>query len=234
MKFIKRSFLFFFLSLPAFIYAGDAARVQILPGSFVRGVLMTGGDIPLSESGEGYPIFILLKGFCQLPNGHSVDMDGSMAFGWAEGDLVSERAKIRLISISYIFMGQGYKTEVEGFVFDNQGNIGIKGTVVSKELEMVSKSTIASLLDSVAQILQNYDLINAAASSAENYIMNNVSTPFSDLAEYYLGMAKEFTPHIHIANDQEVTIFFSGDTFEFFTTKFRTEDDVDTFFSEGE
>ncbi|NPV01922.1 MAG: hypothetical protein HPY53_11135 [Brevinematales bacterium] len=197
--------------------------VVIPPGSFVEGILLTGGYAPI-QGGQGIPVYIQLKGYAQLPNYRKVNMDGGIICAWALGDYTSSRVMIRVEALSYVdFQNQNRTIPLKGYVYQG-GTLGVEGDVYSKEAEGFIKSLIISLLESTAKILQNNPALlgiteNAALNAGTQIIQESTPTAFSKMADMYLELAQKYVPQVFLKNGVKVTIVFA-EPFEFYTDSY--------------
>ncbi|NPU99994.1 MAG: hypothetical protein HPY53_01315 [Brevinematales bacterium] len=193
-------------------------EVTIIPNSYADAVLFTSVNAPVE--GENRPILILLTGNCYLPGEkwRTVNMKGAMLLGYTEGVWNSEFVQIKLINISYVdFKGDSHVEDISGFVTDEFGAYGVKGTLISKQREMLLNSTFYSILDTAAQILQlsiSKDL-NLAKDENQNlsgtFIINQAAkTSLSEMSEYFMNLTKKLSPEVQINNGIKVLVFFQS------------------------
>jgi conjugal transfer pilus assembly protein TraB len=95
-------------------------------GSFVQGILLSGLDAPtgVQSRSNPYPVLIRLSEPANLPNLRRLDVKECFATGGGYGDLASERAYIRLETISCVLKsGKVIDTQVKGYVAGKMENL---------------------------------------------------------------------------------------------------------------
>ena len=107
-----------------------------LPPSFMEGTLLSGMYAPANSGGKGEPLpgLIRIKNLAILPNSVKADLKGCFVIVEAQGSLFDERAHVRLDTLSCLAKnGESVIDQrVKGYVVDEDGFVGLRGTVVSK------------------------------------------------------------------------------------------------------
>ena len=142
---------------------GDAKKKDgmkiYLPPSFMEGTLLSGMYAPANEGGKGEPLpgLVRIKNLAILPNSVKADLKGCFVIVEAHGSLFDERAHVRLDTLSCLAKnGESViDQKVKGYVVDQDGFVGLRGTVVSKMGAAVARSLFAGFVagfgDAVAQ-----------------------------------------------------------------------------------
>jgi conjugal transfer pilus assembly protein TraB len=131
--------------------APQADTVGWLPsGAIIPARLLSGVD---AGTGTGtslpYPVLLLLTDSAILPNTFRMDLEACFAIGSAWGDLPSERVYIRTETLSCLRRGGALITidaDLKGHVIGEDGKIGLRGRVVTKEGALIARSMIAGFL----------------------------------------------------------------------------------------
>jgi conjugal transfer pilus assembly protein TraB len=129
--------------------------LNILPtGSILQATLLNGMDAPTMSQAKDNPLIVhmILKDMAILPNRYKYDIRECFVLGEGYGDLASERVYIRTNSLSCVTEnGEHIETELNGYIAGEDGKIGLRGEVVSKQGAVIARSIIAGFVDGVAQ-----------------------------------------------------------------------------------
>ena len=123
-------------------------------GSFAKAVLLSGVDVStsLQASADPDPVLIRVVDHGTLPRKFASDLKDCHVIAYAYGDISSERAKMRLetLSCTEIATGEIIETAVAGFVSGPDGKQGIRGEVVSVDSALLGNAFIAGTLGGLA------------------------------------------------------------------------------------
>jgi len=229
----------------------------LMPG-FTKGILINGGEMPVlaegNDASEAVPIFIRVNGDELIANDSSVNIDGCIIIATAKGSLSKKAAELRLSKISCNITdidGNNYKIDkkIAGWVFDENGNYGVKGRLVSREKEIIKAGLPLAIVESMVQSLSmaignsNTNVVipvgdNPAAVNSQ-YMSGGLvqgagkgaSEVLKKFSDYYMKMLNSLNPTISIRAGREVTIAFKGGE----TMELKKYDPIDTeYFSEKE
>lgn len=200
----------------------------LMPG-FAKGVIVGGADVPTmtTSTTDPKPIWISVSSDQLIANNDTTNMKDCLIRGTAVGEIASSRARIVLSELSCSLTdidGNKYKIikPVKGVVYSEDGKLGVKGRLVSKEGEIIEKGIPLAAIEGAMSML----------SKTDNYILPNGTTaksqqanPLADFAtsggsssskvlqkfsEYYLKILEELNPYIEIKAKRLVTIAFQG------------------------
>jgi len=195
-----------------------------LPPSFMEATLLSGLDAPAVQKGEGHPVPCLfrIKAPAVLPNKVKANLKGCFVIGEALGNLASERADIRLVSLSCIDRkGKAViDQKVKGFVVDNDGKIGLRGKVVSKMGSTIARALIAGLATGLGNVFgyQAYTytyspegtlILPKSDEALRAAIGSGVQQAAQQIQQFYLDLAKQTVPVIEILSLRNVTLVVS-------------------------
>ncbi|WP_152182872.1 TraB/VirB10 family protein [Sulfurimonas indica] len=208
----------------------------LMPG-FTKGLLINGGEMPILTEGddasEAVPIYIRINGDELIANDASVNIDGCIILATAKGSLSKRAAELRLSKISCNITdldGSSYKIDqkIAGWVFDENGNYGIKGRLVSREKEIIKAGLPLAIVESMIQSLSmaignsNTNVVipvgdNPAAVNSQ-YMSGGLiqgagrgtSEVLKKFSDYYMKMLNSLNPTISIRAGRKVTIAFKG------------------------
>lgn len=201
------------------------AKTYIPAGSIISGVMLNGVDAPtaLSKNASPLPTTIRVKLDVLMPNSYNADLADCFVIGSVTGDLASERAYIRSVTMSCInTRGESLETGMIGYaVSDYDGRNGIRGTVVSRAGKALIATFGASFLSAVAEAskptaiptldqnpgetttFQTPDMSDVGKSG----VLGGVSGGADRLAQYAIAIADQQWPVIEISPGTPVTFF---------------------------
>jgi conjugal transfer pilus assembly protein TraB len=201
----------------------DAMKIY-LPPSFMEGTLLSGMYAPANEGGKGEPLpgLVRIKNLAVLPNSVKADLKGCFVIVEAHGSLFDERAHVRLDTLSCLARnGESViDQKVKGYVVDQDGFVGLRGTVVSKMGAAVARSLFAGFVagfgDAVAQsttttsisplgTTQTFNTDEAAKAGAGK----GLSQAGHDLQRFLLDLGKQAIPAIEVGAMRPVTVVIS-------------------------
>ena len=198
----------------------DGQRIY-LPPSFMAATLLSGLDAPTSESAKGSPVPALLriKDLAVLPNSVKADLKGCFVIAEGLGNLSDERAHMRLVSLSCLTReGQAViDQKVKGFLVDQDGKIGLKGTVVSRMGSAIARSMVAGFFGGLGEYVAAQNTIVSTsplgttqtidAGDALQYgAGSGLASAFKDTQKFYLDLAKQALPVIEVGATKDVTL----------------------------
>jgi conjugal transfer pilus assembly protein TraB len=192
-----------------------------LPPSFMAATLLSGLDAPTSEGAKGnpVPVFIRIKELAFLPNRVKANLKGCFVIAEGHGNLASERAELRLVSLSCLDRRDHavIDQKIKGFVVDSDGKIGLKGTVVSKMGAAVARSLIAGFFGGVGEAFRQSATTQTVSALGSTQIVEpsqvlrsgigtGVSTAATELQKFYLELAKQTMPVIEVGATKNITV----------------------------
>jgi len=195
-----------------------------LPPSFMAATLLSGLDAPTSEGAKGNPapVFIRIKELAVLPNRVKANLKGCFVIAEGHGNLATERAELRLVSLSCLDRKDNaiIDQKVKGFVVDADGKIGLKGTVVSKMGANIARSLVAGFFGGVGDAFKTSSATQAVSALGVTQIVDpnqvvksgvggGISTAASELQKFYLELAKQTMPVVEVGATKEITLIIS-------------------------
>lgn len=216
---------------------------HIIPtGSIVKAVLLSGMDAPTMTQAKTEPLPVLMKvtELSILPNSYAYDIQDCFLMGEGYGDLTSERAYIRVNNISCVTnKGQKIDMAMKGAATGEDGKLGLRGEVVTKQGALLARTLIAGFLQGVGESFANKNQIvtqnGFGGTTTTNGTMNageslqvgafeGLSKSAEKLADFYLKMADQVTPVIEISAGREVNIITTA-TLELKTLEEQDKDE---------
>jgi conjugal transfer pilus assembly protein TraB len=193
------------------------------PGSMVEAVLMNGMDAPTSAVAQKNPVpaVMRVKSDAILPNHFTHDIKECFVLVSGFGVMSSERAQLRTETYSCIREnGQVLEGKMDGYVVGEDGRVGARGRLVSKQGSLIAKSLAAGVLSGIGQAVTptNVPQLNInpgsivqtqridAGTIAETGVARGLSDASKAAAHFYLEMAREMTPVVEIDAGRKLTV----------------------------
>lgn len=217
----------------------EASSFHLATG-LTQALMITGAYAPAFSSGDTEPLPVLLQaeGNIMIANDDRLSVDKCMLIGSAKGNMNSQTADIRLVSIS-CSLGDGKKIiegPISGWVIGENGIPGVQGELLHKNGAWLAKTFVAGFLETFSTALSNTGRtqINFGANTNAGIgaqipvgeaISNNaaragaggISQVFGKLGDYYIKMAEQIFPVIEVKGGRTVDILLKGG--EDFTVK---------------
>ena len=195
-----------------------------LPPSFMEGTLLSGMYAPANEGGKGEPLpgLIRIKNLAILPNSVKADLKGCFVIVEAHGSLFDERAHVRLDTLSCLAKnGESVIDQrVKGYVVDQDGFVGLRGTVVSKMGAAVARSLFAGFIAGFGDAVSQSTTITSISplgttqtfntdEAAKAGVGKGLSQAGHDLQKFLLDLGKQAIPAIEVGAMRPVTVVIS-------------------------
>lgn len=201
--------------------------IVFLPaGSNFEGVLLNGMDAPTSAVTMKNPVPALLriKTDAILPNRHRYDVRECFVIVSGFGVLSTERAQLQLVSLSCEKNdGSVIETKLEGYLVGEDGKVGLRGRLVTKQGQIIAKSLVAGFFSgfSAAMAPTAVPQLNTTPGATVEYQLPNLanaatagaaqgmSASAAAISKFYLDMAKEMFPVIEVDSMRRATIILT-------------------------
>ena len=197
--------------------------VYLPAGSNFEGVLLNGMDAPTSGVAQKNPVpaLVRLKTDAILPNRYRYDVRECFAIVSGFGVLSTERAQLQTVTLSCVKTdGQVIESKIEGYVVGEDGKVGMRGRLVSKQGSMLAKSFASGFASGIAQVMTPMAVpqINTTGGATTQFATPTVSDVVTAgtakgisqsarmLSQFYLDVAKEMFPVVEIDANRRVTI----------------------------
>jgi conjugal transfer pilus assembly protein TraB len=191
-------------------------------GSFMKAVTLSGIDAPTSggNQSEPYPVLLGVTDLSVLPNRFKMNLRECFIIGAGYGNLADERAYIRTETLSCVRNdGAVIDVSLKGHIVGEDGKLGMRGRLVSKQGQQVANALIVGLLASFgnafkpqsAAVLQ----LNPEESGVFRYklgdvmeagALGGVGNALNKVADFYLKMAEKVFPIIEIDAGRDVEV----------------------------
>ena len=200
----------------------EERKIVIPKGSFVKAVLLSGLDAPAGGKALSNPHPVLLKitDEAVLPNFWKADIKDCFLIGSGYGDLSSERAYIRIETLSCVKKnGEAIEKKVQGFVAGEDGKEGLRGRVVTRQGQILARALIAGFLEGISKAFAqaNTNVIVSPQGSLTSVkpsqvfsvgIAGGLSEAAKKLADFYMKLATQMFPVIEINAGRRVDVVF--------------------------
>ena len=129
--------------------AQKLSQYLLTAGSILEGVLLSGMDAPTSAAAKKnpYPALIRIKKEAILPNYYRQNVRECFVIVSGFGELSSERARLRTERVSCVRNdGTVMESDISGYVTGEDGKVGVRGRLVTKQGAVIAKSLAAGAL----------------------------------------------------------------------------------------
>lgn len=207
--------------------AEEKTPIVFLPaGANFEGILLNGMDAPTSAITMKNPVPALLriKTDAILPNRHRYDIRECFVIVSGFGVMSTERAQLQLVSLSCEKNdGSVIETKMDGYIVGEDGKVGMRGRLVTRQGALIAKSMAAGFFSGIAanmapiavpQLNVNpgsftqYQMPNLG-SAAQAGVAQGVASSADAISKFYLDMAKEMFPVVEIDAQRRATIILT-------------------------
>lgn len=203
-------------------------------GSILTGVLLHGVDAPATGrgggKGENHPVLVRIKKEAILPNRYRTDIRDCHVVMSGYGDLSSERGYFRSERFSCVTVeGEIVDIDLKGYAVGEDGKLGLRGPVTSKQGAIVARTMWAEFLKGWGNALgatatgsqiqfdtddQNLDVLSSQVQkdAVQQGLGNGFSESMDRLAEFYIQMAESMVPVVEIDGGRKISIVITNGT----------------------
>lgn len=202
--------------------AAQDIGVYLPAGSIVTGRLITGMEAPTSKSAQSdpFPSLIRVKKDAILPNRYRLDVRECFIIASGYGSLSAERAYLRSEVLSCVRNDGGViEVPMNAYAVGEDGKVGLRGKVVSKQGQFLAKSLMAGFWSGMSQVFRSVPVptIQTRPDSSPLYqdvlstdsltsgVVQGAGMALDRLAKFYLDMAKDIYPVIEINANRQVS-----------------------------
>ncbi len=205
----------------------SSKEIIIPPGAIIEARLISGARAPTLTKAVNDPQPVLLKitNIAKLPNKARLNIKECTVTGEARGDLSSETVQIRTNYLSCTSnSGEVIVTKLAGVVTGKSGNIGIAGTVVSKQGALLGRSLIAGFVNGFASVAESQYQSTLTSTTgtltstndlsgndlAKSGAYGGVAMAGNEMSKFYMDMVKQIEPVIELKPNIDVDIFVTA------------------------
>lgn len=200
--------------------AEQHGKTYIPSGSFMRAVLLGGLDAPTGGQAQNnpWPVLLRVQDNAFLPNRFRAKVKECFLLGSGFGDISSERAYLRLESLSCVLNnGEVVDTNAKGYVVGEDGKAGMRGRLVSKQGQVLANALMTGIISGIGQGFQQ------SATTYSTTALGTVGTvdpgkqfqagigagigkALDRLSQYYITLAEKMFPIIEIDAGRAVDV----------------------------
>ena len=195
-----------------------------LPVGFVKASLLGGIDAPTGGQAQSNPLPVMLriKDLAILPNHFRANVRDCMVVGAGYGDISSERAYVRIESLSCIRNdGQVLEVKAQGSVYGEDGKLGIRGRLISKQGQILATGLLAGVVSGIGKGIENQSSTTTVSTFGTSVtqphageemragIASGMGKALDRLANYYISLAEKVFPVIEVDSNRDVEIAFT-------------------------
>lgn len=202
----------------------EAENSAYLPaGSILTGIIINGMDAPTGQGArkDPFPSIIRINKEAILPNRFTADIRECFMLVSGYGDLSSERAYLRGEKLSCVTDDGGViETALDSYAVGEDGKVGIRGRLVSKQGQLIAKSLMAGFMSGVSDAfnVNPVPVLNTSPNGETQYqsvfsgnavqggLAKGASKAMDRVAQFYLEMAESIFPVIEVDAGRQIDI----------------------------
>jgi len=187
-------------------------KTYIPSGSFMRAVLLGGLDAPTGGQAQNnpWPVLLRVQDNAFLPNRFRAKVKECFLLGSGYGDISSERAYLRLESLSCVLNnGEVVDTNAKGYVVGEDGKAGMRGRLISKQGQVLANALMTGIISGIGQGIQQSAMSYStsalgtvgtvdAGKEFQAGIGAGVGRALDRLSQYYINLAEKMFPIIEV------------------------------------
>lgn len=196
---------------------------EIPAGTVLKAVLVSGADCSVAVHKPTGPNMVLLRPLDngQLPRNVRVPLKGSIILGNAIGDISSERVYVRGERMTLVERnGSFVETEVSAYISGEDGREGMRGVVVDRSGQIITRAAFAAALQGLGQgamaaFQVNLDknkegnVVNPFQYAFGNAALHSGASAMGRMSDYFIKRAEQLQPAIQIAAGRVVDVIFT-------------------------
>ena len=188
--------------------------IFIPAGTILSGVLLNGLDAPTGQGArkDPTPALLRIKHDAILPNRFRADVKECFVIVGGFGDLGSERALLRSETLTCVRTDGGViEVPLDAYAVGEDGKVGVRGRLVSKQGALLAKALQAGFLTSFAKVFTQVPSIPISTGGTQMQFQSmftpqaaaagaagGVGGAMDRLADYYMAMAEQTFPVLEV------------------------------------
>jgi len=191
--------------------------------SFTPARLLNGLDAATGGSAQQnpQPVLMAVTDMTQMPNRYREDFRECFITAAGYGDISSERAYLRLEKLSCIDDdGHAIEEAIDGYVTGEDGKVGMRGHLVSKQGQVLAKALLAGIAsgigDAFTQSVSTQSISPLGATTtippgaaARAGVYSGVGKALNKLADFYIQQADKLYPVIEVDSGRSVDVIIN-------------------------
>lgn len=190
----------------------QTGKTYIPSGAFMRVALIGGLDAPTGGQAQNnpWPVLMRVQDNAFLPNRYRAKVKECFMLGSGYGDISSERAYLRLESLSCVLNnGEVVDTPAKGYIVGEDGKAGMRGRLVSKQGQILANALMTGIVAGIGQGFQQSATTYSTSplgsigtvDSGKQFqagIGAGVGKALDRLSQYYITLAEKMFPIIEV------------------------------------
>lgn len=191
----------------------ETPKTYIPSGTFMRAVLLGGMDAPTGGQSQNNPMPVLLRvqDSAFLPNRYRAKLKECFMLGSGFGDISSERAHLRLESLSCTLKnGEVVDLAAKGYIVSEDGKAGLRGRLISKQGQVIANALMTGIISGIGRGLQqsgtsfstsplgSVGTISGTADQFRAGLGAGIGRSLDRISQYYIRLAEQLFPVIEI------------------------------------
>jgi conjugal transfer pilus assembly protein TraB len=178
----------------------------------MRAVLLAGLDAPTGGQAQNnpWPVVMRVQDNAFLPNRYRAKVKECHLLGSGYGDISSERAYLRLESISCVLNdGEVVDANAKGYVVGEDGKAGMRGRVISKQGQVLANALMTGIISGIGQGFQQSATTYSTSALGsvgtvdpgkqfQAGIGTGIGKALDRLSQYYITLAEKMFPVIEV------------------------------------
>lgn len=191
--------------------------------SFTPARLLNGLDAATGGSAQQnpQPVLMAVTDMTQMPNRYREDFRECFITAAGYGDISSERAYLRLEKLSCIDDdGHAIEESIDGYVTGEDGKVGMRGHLVSKQGQVLAKALLAGIASGIGNAFtqsvstQSISPLGATTTippgaAARAGVYSGVGKALNKLADFYIQQANKLYPVIEVDSGRIVDVIIN-------------------------
>lgn len=208
---------------PAETASVEAEFETLLAGAIFEGVLINGMDAPTSAVTQRNPVPALfrVKTDATLPNLYTAGVKECFVIMAGFGVMATERVMVRAEKMTCVRPnGKPLDIKLDAYLVGEDGKVGLRGRLVSKQGQIIAKSLTAGFIDGIGKAASpsTTQQLNVGSTGltagptpgfndiARSGALNGVSQAASQISKFYLEMAQQMFPVLEIDAGRRATL----------------------------
>jgi len=202
---------------------GKTDKSAWLAVSFTPARLLNGLDAATGGSAQQnpQPVLMTVTDMTQMPNRYREDFRECFITAAGYGDISSERAYLRLEKLSCIDDdGHAIEESIDGYVTGEDGKVGMRGHLVSKQGQVLAKALLAGIASGIGNAFtqsvstQSISPLGATTTippgaAARAGVYSGVGKALNKLADFYIQQANKLYPVIEVDSGRIVDVIIN-------------------------
>jgi conjugal transfer pilus assembly protein TraB len=195
-----------------------------LIGGFSIATLLTGGNFSTMSEGEKetIPVTLSLNTKLKTPNNEEMDLRECFVRGTGKADFTSKTAQVTLTNIQCNLTDSKGDTyiideEILGWLWDENGEYGVKGRLITNEGEIISKALPLAFMQTAMEIMTNNSQkttdkegVISFTGTASTFGSNASDTIIDKIGDKWMKYMDGLNPKVNLRPGRQLVVQFKG------------------------